>query len=84
MSAMAYRRMGVRHEMARGVVGTVILLLLVAVAQGKDEMRPAAAKAAAKQIYPPSSEHIGPAWFEDFAGKVGIRVLNANGGTVLV
>src|ERR1700679_544252 len=32
------------------------------------------------QVYPPSSQHGGPAWFEDFAGKAGIRVINANGG----
>jgi hypothetical protein len=81
MSAMACRRIGVNHEMVRGVVGTVILLLLVAAAHGKEEVRPAAAKAAARQIYPPSAEHSGPAWFEDFAAKAGIRVLNANGGT---
>ena len=31
-------------------------------------------------IYPPSAEHHGPAWFDDVAGKAGIRVLNANGG----
>src|SRR5580698_8419733 len=36
---------------------------------------------AATPIYPPSPTHTGPAWFEDFAGKAGIRVLNANGGT---
>jgi hypothetical protein len=34
------------------------------------------------QVYPPSPQHGGPAWFEDFAAKAGIRVLNANGGTV--
>ena len=34
---------------------------------------------AAVKIYPPSSEHDGPAWFEDFAGKAGIRVINVNG-----
>src|ERR1700722_5675425 len=33
------------------------------------------------QVFPPSPQHTGPAWFEDFAGKAGIRVLNANGGT---
>src|ERR1700685_3762408 len=31
--------------------------------------------------YPPSPQHTGTAWFDDFAGKAGIRVLNANGGT---
>ena len=41
----------------------------------------AGAASAATPIYPPSPTHTGPAWFEDFAGKAGIRVLNANGGT---
>ncbi len=32
------------------------------------------------RVYPASSQHGGPAWFEDFAARAGIRVLNANGG----
>ena len=51
-------------------------MLLVGAVRSKGETHPAAAK----QIYPPSVEHNGPAWFEDVAGKAGIRVLNANGG----
>ena len=30
-------------------------------------------------IYPPSTAHAGPAWFEDVAAKSGLHVLNVNG-----
>jgi enediyne biosynthesis protein E4 len=30
-------------------------------------------------IYPPTTSHPGPAWFEDVAGKAGIDVINVNG-----
>src|SRR6202041_2199368 len=56
--------------MATSVSRVVVLLLVVGVAFGQR----------VTQIYPPTGEHSGPAWFEDFAGKAGIRVLNANGG----
>src|SRR3984957_16865763 len=56
--------------MATSVSRVVVLLLVVGVAFGQR----------VTQIYPPLPKHSGPAWFEDFAGKAGIRVLNANGG----
>ena len=52
------------------VAGALLLLLLVGAAHGLG----------GTQVFPPSAQHSGPAWFEDFAGKAGIRVLNANGG----
>jgi enediyne biosynthesis protein E4 len=52
------------------VAKAVILSLLAGTALG--QARP--------QIFPPSPQHSGPAWFEDFAGKAGIRVRNDNGG----
>jgi enediyne biosynthesis protein E4 len=72
---MAGMRIEVKQEMVRAIAQAVLLLLLLGAALGKGEMHPATAK----QIYPPL-EHNGPAWFEDVAGKAGIRVLNANGG----
>jgi hypothetical protein len=56
-------------RMATSVSRVVVLLLVVGAAFGQR----------VTQIYPPTGEHSGPAWFEDFAGKAGIRVLNANG-----
>src|SRR6266481_1871511 len=53
-----------------GVAGALLVVLMVGAAHGLG----------GTQVYPPSSKHGGPAWFEDFAGKAGIRVLNANGG----
>ena len=32
-------------------------------------------------IYPPSTVHPGPAWFEDVAAKSGLHVLNINGNS---
>jgi hypothetical protein len=52
-----------------------LLFLLMCAALGRGAMGTAGA-----QIYPPQPQHSGPAWFEDVAGKAGIRVLNANGG----
>jgi enediyne biosynthesis protein E4 len=57
-----------RHETAAMVSGALVLLLSVCAALGQT------------RVYPASSQHGGPAWFEDFAAKAGIRVLNANGG----
>jgi len=62
--------------MVRACAQAVLLLLAVGAAHSNG----ATHAAVAKQIYPPSVEHSGPAWFEDVAGKAGIRVLNANGG----
>ena len=62
--------------MVRACAQAVLLLLAV----GNAYSNGATHAAVAKQIYPPSVEHSGPAWFEDVAGKAGIRVLNANGG----
>ena len=65
----------------RGTLGRIashfalmVLLLPGGVALGKTGSKPAA------RPYPAAAEHRGPAWFEDVAGKAGIRVLNANGG----
>ena len=58
------------------VAVAAVFLLLVSGAPGRGAGR----AAAAPQIYPPLPQHSGPAWFEDVAGKAGIRVLNANGG----
>jgi hypothetical protein len=62
---------GMQIGMLKRIARVVLLLSLVGAAQGKGTTH----------IYPPSPEHKGPAWFEDFAAKAGIRVLNANGGT---
>src|ERR1700722_15377022 len=62
-------RIGERETVAM-VAGALLLLLLVGAAHGLG----------GTQVFPPSPQHTGPAWFEDFAGKAGIRVLNANGG----
>jgi hypothetical protein len=43
---------------------------------------PIVALQSASAIFPPSASHIGPAWFEDVAAKVGIDVLNVNGDAV--
>ena len=59
-----------KRETMMGVAGALLVLLLVGAAHGLG----------GTQVYPPSSQHGGPAWFEDFAGKAGIRVVNANGG----
>src|SRR6202453_2388535 len=59
-----------KRETIMGVAGALLVLLLIGAAYGLGATR----------VYPPSSQHGGPAWFEDFAGKAGIRVLNANGG----
>src|SRR5580704_12369022 len=59
-----------KRETMMGVAGALLVLLLVSAAYGLRGV----------QVYPPSSQHGGPAWFEDFAAKAGIRVLNANGG----
>src|SRR5580704_10615653 len=58
------------HETVAMFAGALLVLLLVGAAYGLGGV----------QVYPPSSQHGGPAWFEDFAGKAGIRVVNANGG----
>jgi hypothetical protein len=73
---MAGMRIEVKREMVRACAQAVLLLLAVGAAHSNG----ATHAAVAKQIYPPSVEHSGPAWFEDVAGKAGIRVLNANGG----
>src|SRR3984885_3367821 len=52
------------------VAGALLVTLLVGAAHGLG----------GTPIFPPTPQHSGPAWFEDFAGKAGIRVLNANGG----
>src|ERR1700740_2443997 len=52
------------------IAGALLVLLLVGVAHGLG----------GTQVFPPSPQHRGPAWFEDFAGRAGIHVLNANGG----
>src|SRR5882757_4941146 len=59
-----------RRETVVEFSGALLVLLMVGAAYGLGGI----------QVYPPSSQHSGPAWFEDFAGKAGIRVLNANGG----
>src|ERR1700760_2696217 len=59
-----------RREMAVGFSGALLSLLMVGAAYALGGV----------QVHPSSSQHGGPAWFEDFAGKAGIRVLNANGG----
>jgi len=69
--------MGIGNGSVGRLARAVFLLLLVGAALCKGEMHPGAVK----QIYPPSPEHRQPAWFEDFAGKAGIRVVNANGST---
>jgi enediyne biosynthesis protein E4 len=75
---MTAMRIEVSQTMVRAAGLAVLLVLLVGTAHSNSngEVRPSAAK----QIYPPSLERSGPAWFEDFAEKAGIRVLNANGG----
>src|ERR1700688_149213 len=64
-------RLGIKRETAIRVGRGVLFLVMLGAATGKGET----------SIYPPSPKHSGPAWFEDFAAKSGIRVLNANGGT---
>jgi enediyne biosynthesis protein E4 len=64
-------RLGIKRERAIRVVQVVLFFLLIGVVNSEG----------ATPIYPPLPKHSGTAWFEDFAGKAGIRVLNANGGT---
>ena len=63
-------RLGIKRETAIRVIQAVLFFLLIGAVNSKGET----------PIYPPSPKQSGPAWFEDFAGKAGIRVLNANGG----
>jgi hypothetical protein len=57
-------------EIVAVVAGALLILPLVDAAHGLG----------GTPIFPPTPQHSGPAWFEDFAGNAGIRVLNANGG----
>ncbi len=70
---------GLKRKIPRGVVATVLLLQLACVVYGNSQSRKITAKhvSVTQRPYPP--EHGGPAWFENIAGKAGIRVLNANG-----
>ncbi len=74
---MGCARTGFRHSIVSGLAGAILLF-----PQARAGTGPASAKrsvSAAAKVYPPSSEHEGPAWFEDFAGPAGIRVINVNG-----
>jgi hypothetical protein len=57
-----------------------VLFLILALGQvGAASAQSASHPGSHTSIYPPSTAHPGPAWFEDVAAKSGLRVLNVNG-----
>jgi enediyne biosynthesis protein E4 len=59
----------------------VLFLVLAAVHVCSASAQPPNTRGTRPSIYPPSTEHLGPAWFEDFAAKAGLHVLNVNGSS---
>jgi hypothetical protein len=58
----------------------LIVLLLLGIVALFPAPRAAAQGRPGGPIYPPSTAHAGPAYFEDVAGEAGIRIVNVNGG----
>jgi hypothetical protein len=59
---------------------TLITLMIAARVGGQTTPGPSHPPTSAGQIYPSSTRHPGPAWFEDVAERAGIWVINVNGG----
>jgi len=59
----------------------VLFLVLAAGHVWLASAQPPNAKGSRPSIYPPSTAHPGPAWFEDVAAKAGLHVLNVNGNS---